>query len=116
MLYLIVLGLLYPCKFYHTFHLVFLFIKNVCYRHRKYNAITNSNVVRPIFPDFNTFSTDFGVEFGHIIGHDLLFRSPSTYFGNNIKNLVFPTTWESSLPFLSSKLIFLCNLDIADLY
>lgn len=80
---------------------------NISHSSRKSNLIGNPLVDGPRAPDYTTFKTDFGVEFGILIGYDLLFRVPSTLIINGYKNVIFSTSWASELPFLSSINLYL---------
>lgn len=51
----------------------------------------------------STFTTDFGVTFGHFICFDLMFKEPAlNLVAQGVKDIVFPTMWFSELPFLSA--------------
>ncbi|XP_023302143.2 vanin-like protein 1 [Lucilia cuprina] len=51
-----------------------------------------------------TFTTDFGVTFGHFICFDMLFYEPAMVLIRqlNITDIVYPTYWFSELPFLTA--------------
>lgn len=54
-------------------------------------------------PEVSTFTTDFGVTFGHFTSSDILFELPAMdLIAKGIKNIIFPTKWFSELPFLSA--------------
>nr|XP_013100678.1 unnamed protein product [Stomoxys calcitrans] len=55
-------------------------------------------------PDLATFTTDFGVTFGHFICFDMLFYEPAQVLIQhmNITDIVYPTYWFSELPFLTA--------------
>ncbi|XP_017120507.1 vanin-like protein 1 [Drosophila elegans] len=62
----------------------------------------NTAVLRS--PDIATFTTDFGVTFGHFICFDMLFYEPAVKLVRelNITDIVYPTYWFSELPFLGA--------------
>ncbi|XP_075154931.1 biotinidase [Haematobia irritans] len=55
-------------------------------------------------PDLATFTTDFGVTFGHFICFDMLFYEPAQILVEkmNITDIIYPTYWFSELPFLTA--------------
>lgn len=55
-------------------------------------------------PDVATFTTDFGVTFGHFICFDMLFYEPAMTLiqERNITDIIYPTYWFSELPFLGA--------------
>ncbi|KAM7347153.1 vanin-like protein 1 [Cochliomyia hominivorax] len=55
-------------------------------------------------PELATFTTDFGVTFGHFICFDMLFYEPAQVLIRelNITDIVYPTYWFSELPFLTA--------------
>jgi len=55
-------------------------------------------------PDVSTFTTDFGVTFGHFICFDMLFYDPAVKLVRelNITDIIYPTYWFSELPFLGA--------------
>ncbi|KAJ6635892.1 Vanin-like protein 1 [Pseudolycoriella hygida] len=71
--------------------------------YRKFNLFGERGITQPKTADISTFSTDFGVEFGHFICFDLMFEEPAlNLVARGIKNIIFPTMWFSELPFLSA--------------
>lgn len=56
-------------------------------------------------PELATFTTDFGVTFGHFICFDMLFYEPAMVLLRhlNVTDVVYPTYWFSELPFLTGK-------------
>lgn len=76
-----------------------------CRRYRKVNLYGESNISTTAQPDVVTFTTDFGVEFGHFICFDLLFETPANVLvRRGVQNFAFPTMWFAELPFLSGEL------------
>ncbi|XP_061400809.1 vanin-like protein 2 [Musca vetustissima] len=55
-------------------------------------------------PELATFTTDFGVTFGHFICFDMLFYKPAQMLIDqlNITDIIYPTYWFSELPFLTA--------------
>ncbi|XP_005179985.3 vanin-like protein 2 [Musca domestica] len=55
-------------------------------------------------PELATFTTDFGVTFGHFICFDMLFYNPAKVLIDrlNITDIIYPTYWFSELPFLTA--------------
>ncbi|XP_073828406.1 biotinidase [Musca autumnalis] len=55
-------------------------------------------------PELATFTTDFGVTFGHFICFDMLFYNPAKILIDqlNITDIIYPTYWFSELPFLTA--------------
>ncbi|KAL5279087.1 BTD.2 family protein [Megaselia abdita] len=54
-------------------------------------------------PEISTFTTDFGVTFGHLICYDLLFYSPGqALVDQGITDIIYPNYWFQEFPFLSS--------------
>lgn len=71
--------------------------------YRKYNLFGESGITKPTTVDMSTFTTDFGVTFGHFICFDLMFQEPALdLVAKGIKDFVFPTMWFSELPFLTA--------------
>ncbi|XP_037052329.1 vanin-like protein 1 isoform X1 [Bradysia coprophila] len=71
--------------------------------YRKYNLFGESGISQSSTADMSTFTTDFGVTFGHFICFDLMFQAPAlNLVAQGIKDFVFPTMWFSELPFLSA--------------
>lgn len=57
--------------------------------------------------DTRTFTTDFGVTFGHFIGFDLLFYSPAQELvASGITDFIHPTYWLQEFPFLTSLQLY----------
>ncbi|ALC48761.1 Btd [Drosophila busckii] len=54
--------------------------------------------------DISTFTTDFGVTFGHFICFDMMFYEPAMrlVLEKNITDIIYPTYWFSELPFLTA--------------
>ncbi|XP_014205123.1 vanin-like protein 2 [Copidosoma floridanum] len=72
-------------------------------RYRKYNLLEiGTNATRE--PVVSTFSTDFGVTFGQLVGFDLLKESPAVpMIGNpNVTDLVLSSRLYNEQPFLDS--------------
>lgn len=70
--------------------------------YRKVNLFGERGIETTRLPDVSTFRTDFGVEFGHFICFDLMFRTPANELvQRGIRNFAFPTMWFAELPFLS---------------
>lgn len=58
-------------------------------------------------PEVKTFTTDFGVTFGHFIGFDLLFYSPALELvESGITDFIHPTYWFQEFPFLTSLQLY----------
>ncbi|KAH8338080.1 hypothetical protein KR059_005485, partial [Drosophila kikkawai] len=55
-------------------------------------------------PDVATFTTDFGVTFGHFICFDMLFYEPAMTLvrERDVTDIIYPTYWFSELPFLGA--------------
>lgn len=54
-------------------------------------------------PENQIFTTDFGVNFAHFIGFDILFYSPAQILvDKHITDFVHPSQWSHELPFLNS--------------
>lgn len=54
-------------------------------------------------PEIATFTTDFGVTFGHLICYDLLFYTPGQVLvEQGITDILYPNYWFQEFPFLSS--------------
>jgi len=71
--------------------------------YRKFNLFGEPGISVTHEADYKTFSTDFGVTFGHFICFDLMFQSPAyDLVIHDIKNIIFPTMWFSELPFLTA--------------
>lgn len=72
-------------------------------RYRKFNLF-GEPVDKPFKPQMATFTTDFGVKFGHFICFDLMFRYPAVELirSHNVTDVIFPTMWFSEAPFLIS--------------
>lgn len=66
-------------KLYNT-NVVFDRNGTVVSKYRKHNVFNETQITRdPNFEeaDLATFTTDFGIQFGHFIGFDILFKKPS---------------------------------------
>ncbi|CAG9809930.1 unnamed protein product [Chironomus riparius] len=72
-------------------------------RYRKFNLF-GEEVDKPFKPQMATFTTDFGVKFGHFICFDLMFRYPAVELirNHNVTDIIFPTMWFSEAPFLTA--------------
>lgn len=72
-------------------------------RYRKFNLF-GEKVDKPFKPQMATFTTDFGVKFGHFICFDLMFRYPAVELirSHNVTDIIFPTMWFSEAPFLTA--------------
>jgi pantetheine hydrolase len=79
-------------------------------RYRKFNLF-GEEVDKPHKPAMVVFNTDFGIQFGHFICFDLMFRRPAlelvrmTDSGGifrNLTDIIFTTMWFSELPFLTA--------------
>lgn len=54
-------------------------------------------------PEVVTFTTDFGVTFGHLICFDLLFYSPGQALADQgVTDIIYPNYWFQEFPFLTS--------------
>ncbi|KAH8235433.1 hypothetical protein KR032_000197, partial [Drosophila birchii] len=55
-------------------------------------------------PDVSTFTTDFGVTFGHFICFDMMFYEPAMTLvrERHVTDIIYPTYWFSELPFLGA--------------
>jgi hypothetical protein len=53
------------------------------------------------------FTTAFGVTFGLVTGHDLLFYSPAFELvaEHGVTNFVHPTAWVNTMPFLTGNIL-----------
>nr|CAH7737715.1 unnamed protein product [Callosobruchus chinensis] len=72
-------------------------------KYRKINLFAEPLVTPGPRDQINTFTTDFG-KFGMFICFDILFYNPSisTIASGEIKNIIYPTAWFSSLPYYHS--------------
>ncbi|KAH8361271.1 hypothetical protein KR200_012112, partial [Drosophila serrata] len=72
--------------------------KSHLWRHEYYST----SVLRT--PDVATFTTDFGVTFGHFICFDMLFYEPAMTLvrERDVTDIIYPTYWFSELPFLGA--------------
>ncbi|EDV47344.1 vanin-like protein 1 [Drosophila erecta] len=84
--------------FDRTGRIISRYRKTHLWRHEYYSI----SVLRT--PDVSTFTTDFGVTFGHFICFDMLFYDPALKLvvEHNITDIVYPTYWFSELPFLGA--------------
>jgi hypothetical protein len=72
-------------------------------RYRKFNLFLEPNMNITKEPEIATFTTDFGVTFGHFVCFDILFKSPATdLIKANVKHILYPSMWFSETPFLTS--------------
>ncbi|KAL5275608.1 BTD family protein [Megaselia abdita] len=54
-------------------------------------------------PETQTFTTDFGVTFGHFICFDLMFYSPAQELvDSGVTDFIYPTYWFQEFPFLTA--------------
>jgi len=72
-------------------------------KYRKFNLFGENGVLKPLRPVATTFTTDFGVTFGHFICFDLMFDRPALeLIEQGIRDIIFTTNWFSELPFLTA--------------
>lgn len=72
-------------------------------KYRKYNLFGENGITRPPRPIATTFTTDFGVTFGHFICFDLMFDQPALDLVNQgVRDIIFTANWFSELPFLTA--------------
>ncbi|XP_063905156.1 vanin-like protein 2 [Zophobas morio] len=89
-------------KYYNT-NLVFDRNGNVIKKYRKINLFGEPNLAPGSSNQSTIFSTDFGVTFGIFTCFDILYTNPSrTVLTNNITDVVYPTSWFSTMPFYAS--------------
>lgn len=70
--------------------------------YHKYH-IYNEAINRTVEAESVFFDTDFNVKFGHLICFDILFEEPAASLLNKgVTNFVFPSKWNSELPFLTA--------------
>uniref|UniRef100_A0A8D8G9W1 Vanin-like protein 1 n=2 Tax=Culex pipiens TaxID=7175 RepID=A0A8D8G9W1_CULPI len=75
-------------------------------RYRKFNLYGEAGISVTPAAEMVTFDTDFGVTFGTIICHDLIFDLPALgLIRHGITDIIFPTMWFSQLPFLTAAQI-----------
>lgn len=88
---------------YYNTNVVFDRTGVIISRYRKFNLFGES-VDRPYKPQLATFSTDFGVTFGHFICFDIAFRYPAAEMVRtmNLTDIIFPTMWFGELPYLTA--------------
>uniref|UniRef100_W8CDA0 Vanin-like protein 1 n=1 Tax=Ceratitis capitata TaxID=7213 RepID=W8CDA0_CERCA len=79
-------------------HVISRYRKSHLYRYEWYNV----NVLPK--PELATFTTDFGVTFGHFICFDMLYWEPAKVLlhERGITDIIYPTYWFSELPFLTA--------------
>lgn len=71
--------------------------------YRKFNVYYEAGVSSTPKPDLDTFTTDFGVRFGHMICFDVLFELPGhVLIAEGVRNFIFPSLWFSELPALTA--------------
>lgn len=71
--------------------------------YRKFNVYYEAGVSSTAQPDLDTFTTDFGVRFGHMICFDVLFELPGqALIADGVRNIIFPSLWYSELPALTA--------------
>ncbi|XP_063709420.1 vanin-like protein 3 [Culicoides brevitarsis] len=72
-------------------------------KYRKYNLYNDLAVSIERKPEIASFTTDFGIQFGHFICFDILFKKPAMKLvQNNIRHILYPTLWFSETPFLTA--------------
>lgn len=80
-----------------------LILNRYFFRYRKFNLFGEAGKNTTLLPDVSTFTTDFGVTFGHFICFDLAFDRPALdLIEMGVKNIIFPTMWFSEGPFLTA--------------
>lgn len=73
-------------------------------RYRKYNLL-ETGIDATVEPEISTFTTDFGVTFGQLIGYDILKENPAMYFTNDsyaVKDIVLSSRLFNERPFLGT--------------
>lgn len=75
-------------------------------RYRKWNLYLEPSTNRTEVPHLATFSTDFGVTFGHFVCFDMLFYTPARELVEQlgIRHVIVTKMFNSELPFLSGEL------------
>ncbi|XP_065342072.1 pantetheinase-like [Cloeon dipterum] len=70
-------------------------------KYRKFNLLQEPALNRTDSAEAVTFTTSFGVTFGLVTGHDLLFHKPAVELVNvhRVTHFVHPTAWVNTLPF-----------------
>ncbi|XP_059478505.1 pantetheinase-like [Neocloeon triangulifer] len=70
-------------------------------KYRKFNLVEESAFNKTDAAEAVKFNTKFGVTFGLVTGHDLLFHSPASELINKhqVTNFAHPTAWVNNLPF-----------------
>lgn len=95
---------------YYNTNVVFDRSGTLISRYRKFNLF-GEKVDKPHRPALVVFNTDFGIDFGHFICFDLMFRRPalelvrlldSSGTFRNLTDIIFTTMWFSELPFLTA--------------
>ncbi|KAH8361269.1 hypothetical protein KR200_012105, partial [Drosophila serrata] len=74
-------------------------------RYRKWNLYLEPSLNRTKVPHLATFSTDFGVTFGHFVCFDMLFYKPSQELVEQlgIRHVIVTKMFNSELPFLTAS-------------
>lgn len=74
-------------------------------RYRKFNLVEESAFNKTEAAETVVFTTAFGVTFGLVTGHDLLFYSPASELvvEHGVTNFVHPTAWINTMPFLTGE-------------
>ncbi|XP_048505970.1 vanin-like protein 1 isoform X2 [Athalia rosae] len=97
-----------PCPndgyFFYNTNVAFNRNGTIVSRYRKFNLFGEAGLNVTSTPDISTFTTDFGVTFGHFICFDILFKTPTLSLINhyNITDILYPTHWFSELPYLTA--------------
>ncbi|XP_059619754.1 vanin-like protein 1 [Phlebotomus argentipes] len=72
-------------------------------RYRKFHPFGERGINTTLVSDISTFTTDFGVTFGHFICFDIIFDEPPLkLLEDGVKDFLFPTMWFSELPYLTA--------------
>jgi pantetheine hydrolase len=76
-----------------------------CCRYRKINLFNEPKLTPGGEDQRVTFQSDSGVTFGIFTGFDILFENPSrtVLHNSNVTAVVFPTAWNSSMPFFTCE-------------
>ncbi|XP_017016951.1 vanin-like protein 3 [Drosophila kikkawai] len=74
-------------------------------RYRKWNLYLEPSTNRTELPQLATFSTDFGVTFGHFVCFDMLFYEPAQELVEQlgIRHVIVTKMFNSELPFLTAS-------------
>uniref|UniRef100_A0A1L8E2M0 Putative carbon-nitrogen hydrolase n=1 Tax=Nyssomyia neivai TaxID=330878 RepID=A0A1L8E2M0_9DIPT len=72
-------------------------------RYRKFHLFGEMGINTTLVSDISSFTTDFGVTFGHFICFDVLFEEPALeLIRAGVTDYVYPTMWFSELPYLTA--------------